>query len=148
MMISLFCLARKRVFEEVQANIGNIIFFASEYADDRFNGGVIDEILKFFQEESRLAEEFELRTTSIIVLFIFLLETVRRNIKCFQSLGVRDYATCNIQILKAPISRSPEFLAESCQNEKSDFEWKFKGLEGLDQKYIVFHFFQACMGWS
>ena len=61
MMMSLFCLARKRILEEAQANIGSTIPFAPEYADDGFSGGAVDEVLKLFQEELRLAEEYGLR---------------------------------------------------------------------------------------
>ena len=61
MMISFFCLARKRLLEEAQANVGSTIPFAPEYADDGFSGGAVDEILKLFQEELRLAEEYGLR---------------------------------------------------------------------------------------
>ena len=45
MMISLFCLACKTLLEEVQTNIGGIIPFASEYADDGFSGGAVYEVL-------------------------------------------------------------------------------------------------------
>ena len=56
----MICLARKRLVEEVRANIRSIIPFAPEYVDDGFSGGGIDENLKFFQEESRLVEENDL----------------------------------------------------------------------------------------
>ena len=70
-MISLFWLAHKRLFEEAQANIGSIIPFAPEYADDGFSGGAIHEILKLFQEEFRygLRSDFNLNNC----FFIFLL---------------------------------------------------------------------------
>ena len=61
MMMSLFCLARKRLFEEAQADVGSTIPFPPEYADDGFSGGAVDEVLKLFQEELRLAEEYGLR---------------------------------------------------------------------------------------
>ena len=51
-------------------------------------------------------------------------------------------------LLKAPVCRSPEFLAEWCQNKKSDFERVFQALEDLDQKHVAFHLLQTCMGWS
>ena len=60
-MISFFCLAHKRLLEEAQANLGSTIPFAPEYADDGFKGRAIDEVLKLFQEELRLAEEYGLR---------------------------------------------------------------------------------------
>ena len=61
MMISLFCLAHKRLLEEIQTNVASTIPFAPEYADDGFSGGAIDEVMKLFQEEFRLAEEYGLR---------------------------------------------------------------------------------------
>ena len=39
-------------------------------------------------------------------------------------------------------------MAEWNQNKKSDFERVFQALEDLDQKYVVFHLLQTCMGWS
>ena len=74
-MISLFCLARKRLLEEAQANIGNIIPFASEYVDDGFNRGADDEILKLFQENFVLLRNMLCGTTSITIFFILLLGT-------------------------------------------------------------------------
>ena len=72
MMISLFCFVYKRLLEEVQINIGSTVPFASEYADDGFSRRDVDTILKkFFQEEFRLAEEYDLR----YIFFIFLLGT-------------------------------------------------------------------------
>ena len=149
MMMSLFCLARKRLLEEAQANIGSTIPFASEYADDGFSGRAVDEILKLFQEELRLAEEYCLRyDLNNYTLYLLAGDDFRGDVSAFQALGIRIDATCNIQILKAPVYGSPEFLAEWCQNEKSDFECVFQALEDLDQKYVAFHLLQTCMGWS
>ena len=61
MMMTLIYLAYKRLFEEVQINIGSTISFALEYAEDGFRGGAIDEILRLFQEELRLADQYDLR---------------------------------------------------------------------------------------
>ena len=85
MMMSLFCLARKRLHEEAQANIGNTIPFAPEYADDGFNGGAVDEVLKLFQEELRLAEEYGLRYDLNLVAG----DDFRGDVSAFQALGVR-----------------------------------------------------------
>ena len=140
MMMSLFCLARKRLLEEAQANIGSTIPFVPEYTDDGFSGGVVDEILKLFQEEFRLAEEYGLRyDLNNCTLYLLAGDGFRGDISAFQALGVRVDATCNIQILKAPVCGSPEFLVEWCQNKKSDFECVFQALQDLDQKYVAFH---------
>ena len=148
MMMSLFCLARKRLLEETQANIGSTIAFAPEYADDGFSGGAVDEILKLFQEELRLAEEYGLRyDLNNCTLYLLAGDGFRGDVSAFQALGVRVDAICNIQILKAPVCGSPEFLPEWCQNKKSDFERAFQALEDLDQKDVVFHLLQTCMGW-
>ena len=50
-----------RLVEEAQANIGSDVLFAPEYADDGFSGGRVDEVLRLFREELRLAEEYGLR---------------------------------------------------------------------------------------
>ena len=111
MMISFFCLAHKRLFEEAQANAGSAIPFAPEYADDGFSGGAVDEILKLFQEELRLAEEYGLRyDLNNYTLYLLAGDGFCGDISAFQALGVRIDATCNIQILKAPVCRSPGFL--------------------------------------
>ena len=149
MMMSLFCLARKRLLEEAQASVGSTIPFAPEYAHDGFSGGAVDEVLKLFQEELRLAEEYGLRyDLNNCTLYLLAGDGFCGDVSAFQALGVRVDATCNIQILKAPVCGSPEFLAEWCQNKKSDFERVFKALEDLDQKHVAFHLLQACMGWS
>ena len=149
MMMSVFCLARKRLLEEAQANIGSTIPFAPEYADDGFSGGAIDEILKLFQEEFRLAEEYGLRyDLNNYILYLLAGNDFRRDVNAFQALGVRVDSFYNIQILKAPVCGSPEFLAEWGLNKKSDFECVFQAREDLDQKYVAFHLLQTCMDWS
>ena len=65
-----------------------------------------------------------------------------------KSWKIRGDATYYIQILKAPAWRSPEFLAEWSQNKKADFERLVQVLQDRDKKYIVFHLFQTCIGWS
>ena len=111
-----------------------------EYADDGFNGGIVDEILKFFQEEIRLAEEYGLRYgLNNCVLYLLASDDFRRDINAFQALGIRNDASYNIQISKAPVCGSPEFLREYREIKKSDFECVFQALEDLDQKYIAFH---------
>ena len=105
MMISLIYLIYKKMPEEDQANIGNIIPFASEYVDDGFSRGAVDETLKFFQEKFHLAEEYNLR--NVTIFFIFLLETISIEILVpFKLWGLRIDAIYNIQILKNPIYRS------------------------------------------
>ena len=149
MRMSLFCLARKRLLEEAQANIGSTIPFAPEYADDGFSGGAVDEILKLFQEELNLVEQYGLRYDfNNCILYLLVGDDFRGDASAFQALAVRIDATCNIQIFQAPIYRTPEFLAECYQNKKSDFRRVFKALEDLDQKYVAFHLLQACMHWS
>ena len=87
-MISLFCLARTRLLEEVQANIGNSIPFAPEYVDDGFSGGVVDEILKLFQEELRIIEEYDLRyDLNNYILYLLAGNGFRGDISVFQALG-------------------------------------------------------------
>ena len=88
MMISLFCLVHKRLFEEVQANLRSTIPFAPEYADDRFSGGAVDEVLKFFQEEFRLAEEYGLRyDLNNWILYLLAGDGFRGDVSAFQALG-------------------------------------------------------------
>ena len=113
MMISLFYLAYKRLFEEDHINIGSILHFAPEFMDDGFSGRAIDEILRLFQEEFRLVEEYGLwHDLNIYILYLLAGDGFRGDINVFQNLGIRIDVACKIQILKAPICGSPEFLAE------------------------------------
>ena len=138
---------RNWLLEEAQANIGSTIPFVPEYADDGFSGGAVNEVLKLFQEELRLAQEYGLRyDLNNCTLYLLAGDGFHGDVSAFQALGVRIDATCNIQILKAPVCGSPEFLAEWCQHKKSDFERVFQALEDLDQKYVAFHLLQTCMG--
>ena len=54
MMMTLFCLTRKRHAEEAAALWGSVLPFRPEYA------GRIQEILKYFQMEIQLAQKFRL----------------------------------------------------------------------------------------
>ena len=58
-MILLFYLDHKRLTDEIQFAIGNDILFLLEYTYERFSRRRIDEILKFFREEIRLAEDYD-----------------------------------------------------------------------------------------
>ena len=55
------------ISEEIQIGIRRNILFISDY---------VDGILKFFQEEFRLAEEDDLRKEFNNYIFLFLLETI------------------------------------------------------------------------
>ena len=87
MMIPLFCLGHKTLFEEAQANIGSILPFAPEYVDDGFSGGVVDEVLKLFQEEFRLAEEYDLRyDLNNCILYLLVGDGFRGDVSAFLTL--------------------------------------------------------------
>ena len=115
MMISLFCLVRRRLVEEAQQNIGIHLPFAPEYADDGFSGGRVEDTWKLFQEELRLADKYGLRyDLGQCRLYLLAGDGFRGGVSPFQGLGVHVDATYDIQMLKIPISRSPEFLKNWC----------------------------------
>ena len=60
MMMALIYLIWKRYAEEVVTLYGFASSFRPEYADDGFNGGRIQEILKYFQAEIQLTQKFGL----------------------------------------------------------------------------------------
>ena len=103
-MISLFHFIYKSFLRKLRLILKNIISFASEYADDGFNGGAIDEILKLFQEGFRLIEEYDLNN---YILYLLDANSFYRDINILQALGYRIDVACNIQILKAPIWADP-----------------------------------------
>ena len=61
MMIALFYLARKQYVEEAATTTGITLPFQPEYADDGFCGGRVQDIIRYFREEIRLAEKFGLK---------------------------------------------------------------------------------------
>ena len=60
MIMTLFCLARKRHAEEAAIITGIILPFQPEYADDDFWGGRTQDIIRYYREEIRLATKFRL----------------------------------------------------------------------------------------
>ena len=70
MMIAFFYLTRTCHTEEIAAAIGIILPFPSEYTDDGFCGGRIQDIIRYFRKEIRLAAKFGLETIFPNALFI------------------------------------------------------------------------------
>ena len=105
MMTALFCLVRKRHAEEVVAATGIILPFQPEYADDGFCGGRIQDVDRYFGEESRLAAKFGLKyDLSQCTDYLLSGDHFRGDLSGFQELGIQIRTDCDIQILKAPIS--------------------------------------------
>ena len=148
MMMSLFCLARRRLAEEAQQNTGIHLPFAPEYADDGFSGGRVEDVWKLFQEELRLADKYGLRyDLGQCRLYLLAGGGFLGDVSPFQGLGVHVDATCDIQMLKTPVSGSPEFLKNWYLDKQRDFECFFRELPTLENKHVAFHLLQTCMGW-
>ena len=78
MMMALFYLARKRHAEEAAIATGITLPFQPEYADDGFCGGRVQDGIRYFREEIRLAEKIWLEIRSLPVHGLIV---VRRSIQ-------------------------------------------------------------------
>ena len=81
MMIALFYMARKCPPEEAAMETGIILLFQPEYADDGFYGGRIQDAIRYFREEIRLAAKFGLKNDLSQYIMDFLSgDHFRRNL--------------------------------------------------------------------
>ena len=147
MMMALFCLARKRYAEEAATAIGITLPFQPEYADDGFYGGRIQDIIRYFREEIRLAEKFVLKyDLSQCTIYLLSGDQFRGDVAGFQELGDQIRTGNDIQMLKKPVSGRQTFMNDFCDIRKEQFELSFRVVEELQNKYMVFHLLPQCMG--
>ena len=105
MMMILFYLAYKRHEEEAIIIFGIILPFQPEYADDGFRGGRIQDIIRYFREEIRLAEKFGLKyDLSQYMVYLLSGDQFRGDISGFQELGVQIRIDNDMQMLKRSVS--------------------------------------------
>ena len=105
MMMILFYLVYKRYAEEAAPATGITLPFQPEYADDGFCGGRIQDIIRYFREEIRLAEKFGMKyDLSQCTVCLLSGDQFRGDRSGFQELGVQMRTDNDIQMLK--ISKS------------------------------------------
>ena len=113
MMMVLFCLARKRHAEEAAIATGITLPFQPEYADDGFCGGRVQDVIRYFREEIRLAEKFGLKyDLSQCTVYLLSGDQFRGDVSGFQELGVQIRTGNDIQMLKIPVSGQQIFMNE------------------------------------
>ena len=101
--------------------------FEPEYTDDAFSGGLISHVLRSFQEEIRLAAEFDLRyDLEQCTLYLLFGEHFRGDVSGFQALGVRVVTGLDIQILKTPVGGNEAFLREFTKRNNASSRINFK----------------------
>ena len=148
MMMALFYLARKRNAEEAARASGITLPFQPEYADDDFCGGRIQDIIRIFGEEIRLAEKFDLKyDLSQCTIYLLSGDQFRGDVSGFQELGIQIRTANDIQMLKIPASGQPIFMNEFYDIRKEQFELSFRAVEELQNKHVAFHLLQQCMGY-
>ena len=75
--------------------------FQPEYADDGFCGGRVQDVIRYFREEIRLAEKFGLKYD--LSQCTVSGDQFRGDISGFQELGVQIRTGNDIQMLKTPV---------------------------------------------
>ena len=90
LMMALFCLVRRRHAEEAREAAGSSPPFEPEYADDSFSGGRVQDVLRCFREEIKLAEKYGFSyDLSQCTLYLLAGDEFRGDVSGFQALGVR-----------------------------------------------------------
>ena len=114
LMGSLFCLARKRMYEEACGNArGSHACFDPEFADDGFCGGPVASVWAIFEQEIALAEKYGLHfDMGETTLYLLSGEAFHADLRPFQALGIRIVKGIDIQMLQVPISGREDFYAE------------------------------------
>ena len=94
-------------------------------------------MLKILQEEVRAAARCGLKyDLSQCTVYLFAGEGFRGDVSGFQSLSVRVVLGTDIQILKAPICGTPEFLHSFCVTKQADWDC----ISSFPKKHVAFHF--------
>ena len=147
LMMALFCLVRRRHAEEAREAAGSSPPFEPEYADDSFSGGRVQDVLRCFREEIKLAEKYGFSyDLSQCTLYLLAGDEFRGDVSGFQALGVRIQTGTDIQMLKAPVCGQTPFMKELCDGKIVRFEQLFRALEQLQSRHVAFHLLQKTMG--
>ena len=143
MMMALFCLVRKRYAEEAAIAFGITLPFQPKYADDGFCGERVQDVIRYFREEIRLAEKFGLKyDLSQCTVYLLSGDQIRGDFSGLQELGVQIRTGNDIQMLKISVSGQQIFMNEFYDIRKEQFELSFRAVEELQNKYMAFHLLQ------
>ena len=95
------------------------------------------------REEIRLAAKFDLKY-DLAQCTVYLLsgDSFRRDVSGIQELGIQMKADYDIQRLKMSISGQHIFMNDFYDLRKEKFEYSFRAVEGLENKYMAFHLLQ------
>ena len=110
----LFCLARKRMYEEACANVrGAAECFDPEFADDGFCGGPISLVWAIFEQELALAGKYGLHfDLSKTKLHVLAGDDFQGDLRPFIALGINIIKGANVQMLQVPLIDSDSLYDE------------------------------------
>ena len=143
----LFCLARKRMYEEACTNVrGAAECFDPEFADDSFCGGPISLVWAIFEQELALAGKygphFDLSKTKLRVLAG---DDFQGDLRPFIALGINIIKGTNVQMLQVPLIDSDSLYDEWNRTKVGDLEQALAAIETLPHKHISLHLMKQCL---
>ena len=145
-MAPLFCLMRARMAQEAQALAGVRCDFCPEYADDSYCGGDCDAVLSMFKHEVALGKkygvEFDLAKCR---LHVPSGAAFQGDLAEFRRMGVCIVYGDDVEILKAPVSGSEEFLDSFCSKKAQELDQVFDAVGKLSHKHVALHLLRHCL---
>ena len=112
MMGPMFCLTRRRMYEEARSRIEHPRpEFEVEFADDAYSGGYVTDVWPAFKQEIALSSKYGLEFEySKCTLHLLAGEQFRGDVSEFQALGINIVTGCELAVLKTPVIGSHVFL--------------------------------------
>ena len=147
LMGPLFCLARKRMYEEACANVrGAAECFDPEFADDGFCGGPISLVWAIFEQELALAGKYGLHfDLSKTKLHILAGDDFQGDLRPFTALGINIIKGTNVQMLQVPLIGPTSLYDEWNRTKVGDLDQVLTAIETLPHKHISLHLMKQCL---
>ncbi|CAE7428218.1 RvY_04325-1, partial [Symbiodinium natans] len=147
LMGPLFCLARKRMYEEACANVrGAAECFDPEFADDGFCGGPISLVWAIFEQELALAGKYGLHfDLSKTKLHILAGDDFQGDLRPFTALGINIIKGTNVQMLQVPLIGPTSLYDEWNRTKVGDLDQALTAIETLPHKHISLHLMKQCL---
>ena len=150
LMGPLFCLTRRRMWEEARANLqGPPTEFEPEFADDGFSGGTLLSVWASFEQERALAAKYGIRFDfAKTTLYLLAGEHFEGDLRPFRELGIRIVTGCDVRMLQVPVAGKPEHFATWQRDAQQELSKAFEAVEQLPHRHVAFHLLQQCFGFN
>ena len=150
MMGPMFCLTRRRMYEEARSRIEHPRpEFEVEFADDAYSGGHVSDVWAAFKQEIALSSKYGLEFEySKCTLHLLAGEQFRGDVSKFQPLGINIVIGCDLAVLKTPVIGSRVFLESFMAAKAKEVQEVVEAITQLPHKHVAFHILQQSLSFG